>query len=694
MKWRVTTHEYVNKYKGFRFDSLWRSVGIKLFLLIFCCILGLVVALGYFSYQKSKSIIESKMSGLTAQTIEQAADKVDLLMQNFDYTIGQLVNDISFMRMAKEYVKLPDLTPDKIPLSLNIGERLNLMTDINLGIVGAFLLPVDGLKPISNSSDAIQPYHQEGWFKQVVEADGSLVWVEPNKTRLNAAEKDSTISVGRVIRGEAGKDFVLLLEIKLSVIEASLSRIKPGDTGRILIITKNNRLVLSPDYRKIGQVFDISLEPELLGEAVVQGKTKIVQAQGGDQLIALKRMEASGWFLTAVAPVSELVKESKAILQMTLLVTLLSAIAAGLLGMWIFRMVGKPLTALRTMMHEGEKGNFTERAYFPGKDEIGQLGVSFNGMMDQITALVRQTNGSAGEVFDISDQLLTVSKDTATAAREIASSTEEIATGASMLAVQAEQGSELTQRIADKVELVVEVSGEMERVISVIREESGKGTGNMEDLKLQTNRIEQMIDGTMKKADRLKASTVSITQIIEILNRLMQQTNILSLNATIEAARAGEAGKGFMVVAGEIRKLAEQSKLSIQDVDHFTQAIQLEVDETVTSLAEVYPVFREQTISVNETDLIFRQVQLQMDQFVNNLAGVNTSMRELREMQQILIDTIGNVSAVSEESSAISEQVASLSHEQLQVSEGLLKLAQNLNKMSVMLKKALDHFHV
>jgi methyl-accepting chemotaxis protein len=179
-----------------------------------------------------------------------------------------------------------------------------------------------------------------------------------------------------------------------------------------------------------------------------------------------------------------------------------------------------------------------------------------------------------------------------------------------------------------------------------------------------------------------------------MLNNISKQTNILSLNATIEAARAGAAGKSFMVVADEIRKLAEQSKQSIEIVGQITDTIQREIDETVTALSDAYPVFQQQITSVKEADLIFGQVRGQMDGLNERLKGVNLSLESLEESQSTLTDAMSNVSAVSEESSATSEEVASLSNEQLSVSEGLVKLSESLESLSVSLQDQLKKFTV
>ena len=105
----------------------------------------------------------------------------------------------------------------------------------------------------------------------------------------------------------------------------------------------------------------------------------------------------------------------------------------------------------------------------------------------------------------------------------------------------------------------------------------------MDALLDKTGQTERMTRAMVDKVDRLKESTDSIRQILEVIGNMSKQTNILSLNATIEAARAGAAGKGFMVVADEIRKLADQSRQSIGVVGEIVETIQREIDETVRS---------------------------------------------------------------------------------------------------------------
>jgi len=326
-------------------------------------------------------------------------------------------------------------------------------------------------------------------------------------------------------------------------------------------------------------------------------------------------------------------------------------------------------------------------------DEIGQLSQSFDLMMTQITSLVDQTNRTAQEVLTTAGELSDASRKTAISAKEIAVATEEIANGATSLAVEAERGSDLTDNMGNRMGQVNEAGQQMVSSAAEVEQSSEKGTRYMAELIEKTGLTEEMTRNMVQKVDKLKDSTRSIRKILDVLNNVAKQTNILSLNATIEAARAGAAGKGFMVVANEIRKLAEQSRQSIDVVAQITETIQGEIDDTVGVLSEAYPIFQEQIDSVKEANQIFLSVQSQMSRFVNHLDVVTISVDQLGETQNVLSEAMSNVSAVAQQSSATSEEVASLSNEQLSISDNLVQLSNKLETVSNHLKESLSVFH-
>jgi len=244
------------------------------------------------------------------------------------------------------------------------------------------------------------------------------------------------------------------------------------------------------------------------------------------------------------------------------------------------------------------------------------------------------------------------------------------------------------------MEQVLLANKEMVQSAHQVETASEQGTAYMAELIEKTGMTEEMTREMVEKVDSLKDSTSSIVKILDVLNTVTKQTNILSLNATIEAARAGTAGRGFMVVANEIRDLADQSTQSIEVVAQITDRIQTEIGETVAVLSKAYPMFQEQIDSVKEANGIFVTVQSQMSGLITRLEDVTHSVSKLEESQVVLNDAMTNVSSVAEQSSATSEEVASLSMEQMSISDHLVSLSGQLNAVSGALKDSLSKFKV
>jgi methyl-accepting chemotaxis protein len=687
---RVT--EAVSKIgTGFSRASLTRSVGVKLFVIIFLSILVCVSGVGLYSYETAKNIIENKMMDATKTAISQTAGKLDLQLANMENLFMTVMLDQTIQVNSRQLAYVTDLSDfDRYQYVQGVETSFNnFMFGNSKYVVGGVLLPLrDGLSPIMSSLtriDAAAATETE-WYRSAIENDTEGYWLPTMMDGLSGNLNKKSFGFAKVLKSTSTNDpmYLLVLEFDYQVIWDQFAEVSLGEGSMIRIIHPDGTVVFGPN-EEIGQPFGIAIGEAAEAEAIT------AELDGASVLVPYKTLY-NGWTLVGTVPVEELVKDA-AVIRNAMFGTLgfaaLLAVGIGLLVIW---MIAMPLAKLRNLMNEGEKGNLTVRSNIRKSDEIGQLAISFNQMMEKITALVNRTNESAAQVLQTAENLSEASRKTALSAKEIAVATEEIANGATSLAVEAERGSDLTEKMGAKMREVNEARDQMAASAAEVERASEQGTRYMASLIEKTGMTEEMTRNMVEKVDRLKESTRSIRQILDVLNNITKQTNILSLNATIEAARAGAAGKGFMVVADEIRKLADQSRESIDIVASITESIQNEIESTVSVLGEAYPIFQEQIDSVKEANQIFLSVQAQMNAFTAHLETVNESVAQLGQTQAVLSEAMGNVSAVAQQSSATSEEVASLSNEQLNISENLVVLSGELEKVSAHLKETLSQF--
>ncbi|WP_028986816.1 methyl-accepting chemotaxis protein [Thermicanus aegyptius] len=671
------------------------TVGGKLFFIYFVSITLMVGGIGYFSYIQSSEAIQEKVAESAKQTIRLAADKVEKEIKSYLDVTMQLIADTDLMQWVRDYYNPEIAGYDHYRRYSQIEKKLSSVTLWKEGIRNITVLPLSSEKGITgnNYSGMIlrETPVQETWFQQVVKENGWAVFLPTREKGYYAADKPSFAISRLMVDTTTGKKIgVLLLEIDAEVLDKALGDLSMGKARPVVVLDPENHLIRAKEKSEIGKPFEIPITAEERDK----GLTQSVSFTRAGKLVIYKTMKESGWTVAAAVPVADLLRESEQIRNVAIFMALGAMLIAVLIGLWVLRMVGNPLNRLKELMREAEKGNLTVRMEARGKDEIGEVGRSYNHMMEKIASLIQASHTNASSLMERAEELLKASKETAASAQEMARATEEIAKGAMQLALEAEQGTRLTHEMRQKMEEVEKASRIMDASVREVEEASFRGTSYMAELRHKTIQTEEMTQRMVEKIDRLGQNMGSIKEILEIMQSITKQTNILSLNASIEAARAGEVGKGFAVVADEIRRLAEQSRQSIDVVGEITSTIEQDLQETLDVVRRAAPLYREQISAVKGADLLFTQVREKMSQLAVRLAEVTGSLERLKESQKALIASMENVGSFSEESSASSEEVAFNSQNQREVSEALVKMSEKLEGLSRDMQANLSFFQV
>lgn len=665
-----------------------KSVGVRLFLIFLVASVVFVSSLGILSYVKARDTIKENAATANEQTIIQTSEKLDIILQRymdsstlifFNPEIQSAINELQ--RATTDF--------ERLQAYRDINESLSNQVNVTSGLQAVYFMPTDETSndffSAGNRVPTAEELRSAAWYPELTKDGPKALWLPTDTERASY----SLLRLMSTTNG-SGVKFVVGLQLDVKTLEEQLASVHIGEGSHVELVAADGTNVASNIEGAAGQPSTYVFEQDQLGES---GKFEAKQF-GTTVLAAYNTMEASGWKLIGTVPVQVLLEGASGILTLIVIFVAVAVLVAIVIGIWMVRMIGRPLGHLKGLMQEGATGNLSVRTDYRSRDEIGELSTAFNQMMDRITDLVRQTTDTAQQVLDTADELEAASKQTASSAREIAIATEEIANGASSLAQEAEKSTELTEQIGERMENVVSANREMDVSAREVQTASRQGTVHLDKLLTQTGSTENMVRSLVTRVDALKESTSSVMKVLDVMQNITKQTNILSLNATIEAARAGAAGQGFMVVASEIRQLASRSRESIDMVGEITDNIQSEMEETVRTLSTVYPMFQEQVQSVKQTSGIFDAVQEQMEQFSGKLDGVTASIGELGSAQRIMAEAMTSVSAVAEQSSATSQEVASLSSEQQNVGVRLVELSGKLSNASNELKDSISKFVV
>ena len=234
------------------------------------------------------------------------------------------------------------------------------------------------------------------------------------------------------------------------------------------------------------------------------------------------------------------------------MVTVLSFVVALVGGVVLSGSIAKPIRELSDGMREVAAGNLSAGLKISGQGEVAELGRSFDLMRSALRDLVSNLTEGVGELSVSSGQIATTAKESAALASEQAATVTQV--------------SATTEQMRQTADATVANASE---VVAASEDASGSGRSGVEETQEVAEAIASLaeqVDEVARRILHLSEQSSRIGAIVTQVNDIAEQSNLLAVNASIEASKAGEQGRGFGVVATEIRKLAEESKHSTNQI--------------------------------------------------------------------------------------------------------------------------------
>lgn len=328
--------------------------------------------------------------------------------------------------------------------------------------------------------------------------------------------------------------------------------------------------------------------------------------------------------------------------SMAVLLLVIAVVVVGILTLWLVEHIVRPLRCMVDVSRRVADGDLRVAVHPQGKDETAQVLFAMQHMLSHLSGLIRRIQDASGQIAQSAASMATTSRHQEAAITQQAASAKEIIATSRII-------DNSTHQLVKTIQEVTSMAEHTASAAAAGHEELQRMEGSMRNMVQATDNIGYKLEMVQEKAR-------NIGSVVTTINKIADQTNLLSLNAAIEAEKAGEYGFGFGVVASEIRRLADQTGLATWDIEEMVKEMQAAVASSVQSMEQFNSQIRQE---VENTC----QVSQQMAQIIQQVQSLLPHFQTVREGMQAQSSSASEISeAIAELGEATRHSVDSISH--------------------------------
>lgn len=347
----------------------------------------------------------------------------------------------------------------------------------------------------------------------------------------------------------------------------------------------------------------------------------------------------------------------------------------------------KPLDALTQSAQHIANGDLTKTIpAVTAKDEVGVLTTVFSKMAANLQRILTAVNESSERVAASSDELLVNAEQSATSSQQVGETIRQIAVHSHVQQTQMNETIAALQEVTTGIQHVASAAEDVTNVSTHAQQNAENGKAYIAKAVEQMDDIDEAVQQSLHTVEQLTHESAQIEQFVTAITQIADQTNLLALNAAIEAARAGEAGKGFAVVADEVRKLAEQSNSSAEQIVSLIGSLQNGIHAMTNNMQHVSTKVHAGVVGVTETGKSFEEILHTTSEVSNQIMSVSAVAEQMSASAQQMFATFetlqhaaATTTANTVQSASVVKQQTSMMHDITNSAQQLALLAEELN---------------
>lgn len=697
------------------------SLSAKLIAAFMAAILGSVLICALLTHSKVESVLNSNMQLTSEQTLNSAMTSLQTYEKTISIPVDLLTRKDSIKQLLLEpenYDKYIDNVNDELVAAckvVNGSVRAYYALNDGRTITGWVQYEADGSKTAMNTVENKDLSGKE-WYTacQGRKAKVNSIFSYITAPYVDEETGEQIITVCQEVKYKDVVQGVVAMDIDASALADYVENIRLLNTGFVMLVDEQGNIVVDSESNTFadGTVADLEFFAPLTEELdkleeqkaqleenedpaaddIVLQASYTMRAEGRDCAITAMTDRITGWRLLGCISDQEN--------QKNLININIGTLMAGVIGL-IFGCVIAVLTALsfnreikklQNATHRVAGGDFSEKIKVTRSDEFGVLETNFNGMMDDVSGLIHAVEDKSNHILGVAGGISEVAGNTKTTIEQVTQAIDSVAQGAVKQAESTQEANTEVEHLKNSLDETKEYVSGMNGMTEKANEVSTEGIESVKDLIEKSGKTAEKSKVSLEVMNEMVESIDKIFYISDTIADITSQTNLLSLNASIEAARAGEMGKGFAVVADEIRKLADESKESTDEIKKIITEITEKSKLVESTMQENEVLQTEQQEAINRTEEIFGEIMKQIEMLGSGMERINALNDTMSANKDLVVDKMGTIASVSEQSAAATEEV-NASTEQVNVTmEEISEHTETLQAIAKDLMETINRF--